>query len=212
MITIRSITRATLLVAVAALTAQAQVGASVTAKDANTLPEAEIAALPGMTPALAKALVAARPFAGPAAFDAFLKGTLTDAQRTELSPRLWVHLNLNAATREEIALVPGVGPRMIREFLEYRPYKDLAVFRREMGKYVKPEEVARLEQYVFVPMNPTTASDADLMTIPGMGPRMVREFKEYRPWTSRAQFDKEIGKYVNAKEVARLAGFLTFPK
>jgi DNA uptake protein ComE-like DNA-binding protein len=212
MITMRSITRATLLLAIAALTAQAQVGASVTAKDANSLPEAEIAALPGMTPALAKALVAARPFSGPAAFDAFLKGTLTDAQRTELSPRLWVHLNLNAATREEIALVPGMGPRMIREFLEYRPYKDLAVFRREMGKYVKPEEVARLEQYVFVPMNPTTASDADLMTIPGMGPRMVREFKEYRPWTSRAQFDKEIGKYVNAKEVARLAGFLTFPK
>jgi len=152
MITMRSVTRATLLLAVAALTAQAQVGASVTAKDANSLPEAEIAALPGM------------------------------------------------------------GPRMIREFLEYRPYKDLAVFRREMGKYVKPDEVARLEQYVFVPMDPTTASDADLMTIPGMGPRMVREFKEYRPWTSRAQFDKEIGKYVNAKEVARLAGFLTFPK
>ncbi|MFM8603543.1 MAG: hypothetical protein ACKOC2_05565, partial [Gemmatimonadota bacterium] len=161
---------------------------------------------------LAKELVAARPFSGPAAFDAFLKGKLTDAQRTELYPRLWVHLNLNAATREEIALVPGMGPRMIREFLEYRPYKDLAVFRREMGKYVKPDEVARLEQYVFVPMDPTTASDADLMTIPGMGPRMVREFKEYRPWTSRAQFDKEIGKYVNAKEVARLAGFLTFPK
>ena len=101
---------------------------------------------------------------------------------------------------------------MLFRSFTYFPYKDLAVFRREMGKYVKPDEVARLEQYVFVPMNPTTASDADLMTIPGMGPRMVREFKEYRPWTSRAQFDKEIGKYVNAKEVARLAGFLTFPK
>jgi len=212
MITMRSITRATLLLAVAALTAQAQVGASVTTKDANSLPEAEIATLPGMTPALAKELVAARPFSGPAALDAFLKGKLSDAQRAELYPRLWVHLNLNAATREEIALVPGMGPRMIREFLEYRPYKDLAVFRREMGKYVKPEEVARLEQYVFVPMDPTTASDADLNTIPGFGPRMLREFKEYRPWTSRAQFDKEIGKYVSTKEVARLAGFLTFPK
>ena len=212
MITLRPLSRATLLLAVVALAAQAQVGASVTAKDANTLPEAEIAVMPGMTPALAKELVAARPFAGPAAYDAFLKGKLTDAQRTELYPKLWVHLNLNAATREEIALVPGMGPRMIREFLEYRPYKDLAVFRREMGKYVKPDEVARLEQYVFVPMNPTTASDADLMTIPTMGPRMLREFKEYRPWTSRAQFDKEIGKYVNAKEVARLAGFLAFPK
>ena len=212
MIMRRSLSRATLLLAVVALAAQAQVGASVTAKDANTLPEAEIAVMPGMTPALAKELVAARPFAGPAAYDAFLKGKLSDAQRAELYPKLWVHLNLNAATREEIALVPGMGPRMIREFLEYRPYKDLAVFRREMGKYVKPDEVARLEQYVFVPMNPTTASDADLMTIPTMGPRMLREFKEYRPWTSRAQFDKEIGKYVNAKEVARLAGFLTFPK
>lgn len=212
MIMRRSLSRATLLLAVVALTAQAQVGASVTAKDANTLPEAEIAVMPGMTPALAKELVAARPFAGPAAYDAFLKGKLSDAQRAELYPKLWVHLNLNAATREEIALVPGMGPRMIREFLEYRPYKDLAVFRREMGKYVKPDEVARLEQYVFVPMNPTTASDADLMTIPTMGPRMLREFKEYRPWTSRAQFDKEIGKYVNAKEVARLAGFLAFPK
>lgn len=211
MITLRSLSRATLLLATVALTAQAQVGASVTAKDANTLPEAEIAALPGMTAALAKELVAARPFNGPAAFDAFLKTKLTDAQRTELYPRLWVHLNLNTATREEIMLVPGMGPRMIREFLEYRPYANLAVFHREIGKYVKPDELARLEQYVFVPMNPTTASDADLMTIPGFGPRMLREFKEYRPWTSRAQFDKEIGKYVPAKEVGRLAGFLTFP-
>ena len=33
---------------------------------------------------------------------------------------------------------------------------------------------------------------------------MVREFKEYRPWTSQAQFQKEIGKYVDQKEVARL--------
>ncbi len=183
MITLRSLTRATLILAAVALTAQAQVGAAVTAKDANTLPEAEVAALPGMTPALAKALVAARPFSGPAALDAFLKGQLSDAQRAELYPRLWVHLNLNAATREEIALVPGMGPRMIREFLEYRPYKDLAVFRREMGKYVKPDEVARLEQYVFVPMNPTTASEAGFMTTPGFGTRMMSEFKDYRPWT-----------------------------
>jgi hypothetical protein len=33
---------------------------------------------------------------------------------------------------------------------------------------------------------------------------MVREFKEYRPWKTKGQFEKEIGKYVDAKEVARL--------
>jgi hypothetical protein len=36
----------------------------------------------------------------------------------------------------------------VREFLEYRPYKDVAQFRREIGKYVNAREVARLERYV----------------------------------------------------------------
>ncbi len=189
----------------------AQVGKPVTVKDANSAPESEIATLPHMSAALAKELVAARPFADATAYDAFLAPKLTKEQRTELYPRLFVHIDLNSASREEIQLVPGMGPRMTREFLEYRPYSSLAVFRREMGKYVNAEEVARLEQYVFVPMNPTTASDEDLNTIPGFGPRMLREFKEYRPWTSAAQFQKEIGKYVPAKEVGRLQRFLTFP-
>jgi DNA uptake protein ComE-like DNA-binding protein len=198
------------LLALAASPSFAQVGKPVTIKDANTAAEAEIAAMPHLNAAIAKELVAARPFANLTAFDAFLAPKLTKEQRAELYPKLWVHLDLNSATREEIALVPGMGPRMIREFLEYRPYASMAVFRREMGKYVNAEEVARLEQYTFVPMNPTTASDDDLNTIPGFGPRMLREFKEYRPWTGAAHFQKEIGKYVNAKEVARLERFLKF--
>jgi hypothetical protein len=32
---------------------------------------------------------------------------------------------------------------------------------------------------------------------------MTHEFKEYRPWKTKEQFEKEIGKYVGAKEVAR---------
>ena len=209
--TIRSHAIAVLVAALlCTLPAAAQVGKSVTVKDANSAPEAEIAALPLMTAALAKELVAARPFASATAYDAFLASRLTKEQRTELYPRLFVHIDLNSASREEIQLVPGIGPRMTREFLEYRPYASLAVFRREIGKYVAAAEVARLEQYVFVPMDPTTASDEDLNTIPGFGPRMLREFKEYRPWRSAEQFRKEIGKYVNVKEVSRLERFLKF--
>jgi hypothetical protein len=37
---------------------------------------------------------------------------------------------------------------------------------------------------------------------------MVHEFKEYRPWKTREQFIKEIGKYVDAKETARLWRFV----
>ncbi|MDH3441696.1 MAG: hypothetical protein OEM63_13135, partial [Gammaproteobacteria bacterium] len=56
--------------------------------------------------------------------------------------------NLNTAYEIDILLIPGVGGRMAHEFEEYRPYSDMQQFRREMGKYVDEEEVARLEQYV----------------------------------------------------------------
>ena len=70
-------------------------------------------------------------------------------------------------------------------------------------------EVARMEQYVFVPINLNTASDEDILSIPGVGQRMLREFKEYRPYQNIEKFRREIGKYVNAKEVARLERYVT---
>ena len=210
----RHIRIATVLIALvlvpAAAALDAQAGKRTTVLDANTATEAELAALPHMNAARAKALVAARPFAASTALDAFLGAQgLADAQRKELYARLFVQLNLNAATKEEIMLIPGMGARMLREFGEYRPYKSLAVFQKEIAKYVDAAELARLEQYVFVPINLNTASDADILSIPGMGARMLREFKEYRPYKSIEQFRKEIGKYVNEKEVARLERYVT---
>ena len=101
-------------------------------------------------------------------------------------------------------LIPGAGKRMAHEFDEYRPWRNWAHFQKEIGKYVNQDEVARLAQYTFIPININTASDADIQTIPGMGARMLHEFKEYRPWKSIEHFNKEIGKYVDAKEVRRL--------
>ena len=69
-------------------------------------------------------------------------------------------------------------------------------------------ELARLEQFVFVPVKLNTATDEDILTIPGLGNRMLREFKEYRPYTVIAQFDREIGKYVDDGEVARLRRYV----
>lgn len=187
----------------------AQAGRRTTVADANTIAEAQLAALPHMNAARAKALVAARPFLTATALDAFLAAQgIAPAQRAGLYARLFVQINLNTAAKEEIMLIPGMGARMLREFNEYRPYASLAVFRKEIGKYVKPDELARLEQYVFVPINLNTASDADILSIPGLGNRMLREFKEYRPYTSIAQFRKEIGKYVNGREVARLERYV----
>ena len=183
----------------------AQVGKSLGVVDANTIAETDLAKLPGMTPAIAKAVVAARPFDGILDLNKFLLAQkLTQEQANELYKHAFIHINLNTATGEEILLVPGAGKRMAREFAEYRPWKSWAQFDKEIGKYVDAKEVARLAQYAFIPVNLNTATDDDVMSIPGAGRRMAREFKEYRPWKTQAQFEKEIGKYVDAKEVKRL--------
>ncbi|OFW40921.1 MAG: hypothetical protein A3J29_22740 [Acidobacteria bacterium RIFCSPLOWO2_12_FULL_67_14b] len=198
-------TLALLLALAFATPAFAQVGKSLGVVDANTASEADLAAMPGMTPAIAKALVAARPFDSIVALNTFLLGQkLTPEQANAFYQKAFIHINLNTATGEEILLVPGAGKRMAREFAEYRPWKSYAQFEKEIGKYVDAKEVARLAQYTFIPVNLNTATDDDILSIPGAGRRMVREFKEYRPWKTPAQFEKEIGKYVDAKEVKRL--------
>jgi DNA uptake protein ComE-like DNA-binding protein len=197
------------LLAVAPL-AHAQVGKSQGVVDANTAPEADLAKMPHMTPAIAKALVGVRPFKSITELNTFLIGQgLKQDEAMDFYQKAFVHINLNTASRDEILLVPGAGQRMTIEFAEYRPWKSWAQFDKEIGKYVGADATAKLAQYCFIPMNLNTASDEDLLTIPGAGPRMLKEFKEYRPWKSWAQFDKEIGKYVDAKEVARLKRYLT---
>lgn len=195
------------LALVAGSTTHGQVAAGLL--DANLVPEAELAALPGMTPAIAKAAVAARPFATIVDFNKFLVDQkLTKEQIDAFYLKAFVHVNLNTGTRDEILLIPGAGNRMVREFAEYRPWKTWGQFDKEISKYVGQPETDRLKKYVFIPVNLNTATDEDIISIPGAGRRMVREFKEYRPWKTKEQFEKEIGKYVDAKEVARLWRFV----
>jgi DNA uptake protein ComE-like DNA-binding protein len=187
----------------------AQVGKSQGVVDANTATEQALMAMPHMTAPTVKALLAARPFASVVDLNKFLLSQkLTQEQANEFYGKAFVHVNLNTGTPEEIMLIPGAGKRMVREFAEYRPWKTWGQFDKEIGKYVNAQEVARLAQYTFIPVNLNTASDEDILSIPNAGARMVREFKEYRPWKTMEQFYKEIGKYVDQKEVMRLARYV----
>jgi DNA uptake protein ComE-like DNA-binding protein len=200
---------AALMLGLAVQEADAQVGKNMGLLDPNRATQEELLALPGLDAALADQIVAGRPWLDMTKLDAALAGKLNEQQREALYRRLWAPLNLNTASKEEILLIPGVGDRMLHEFEEYRPYPALARFHREIAKYVDDAELARLEQYVFVPIDLNSASDEDIMTIPGMGPRMLHEFKEYRPYNNMEQFRREIGKYVDEKEVARLQHYVT---
>ena len=186
----------------------AQVGKSITVADANAVAEAELAKYPHMTPAIAKALVAKRPFMSIKDLNAFLLSQgLTQAQATEFYGRAFVHINLNTATGEEILLVPNAGKRMAHEFDEYRPWKTYAQFDKEIGKYVGAEATAKLAQYTFIPLNANSASDEALMTIPGATAALVQAVKAGRPYKTTADLETALAKGSNPAEAKRIARF-----
>ena len=182
----------------------AQLGRQQGLIDPNVATEKELLALPHFNAELAREVMAQRPFLSVTGFQAVVGKSLNKEQTTELYRKAFVHLNLNSTTRAEMMLIPAFGNKMAHEFEEYRPYRSLAQFRKEIGKYVNEQELARLEQYVFVPIDLNAASDEEINSIPGLGPKMLHEFKEYRPYKSIEQFRKEIGKYVGPTELARL--------
>jgi len=127
-----------------------ETSASSTFLDPNAATREQLLALPGIDSAAANALVQGRQYENMIAVDRALASHLTEAERDSVYTRLWKPIDLNTATKEEILLIPGVGPRMQHEFEEYRPYNSIERFRREIGKYVDGAEVARLERYVTI--------------------------------------------------------------
>ncbi|MGH8223073.1 MAG: hypothetical protein ACREQZ_08870, partial [Woeseiaceae bacterium] len=116
--------------------------------DANTASREELSALALLDESLVEAILDERPFATIGALDELLSESMDVEQRDALYAQLFVPLKLNSASDGDIQLIPGVGRKMAHEFEEYRPYTSMEQFRREIGKYVDADEVARLEQYV----------------------------------------------------------------
>ena len=175
----------------------------------NLATEGELTAVPGITTEVAAAVVGGRPYLRAADLHAVLARTIGEDAALATYSALWLPINLNDVTNDEILLIPGVGDRMAHEFEEYRPYVDMGEFRMEIGKYVDEEEVERLARYVYVPIDLNNATREEVMAVPGMSERMAHEFEEYRPYSDLEQFRREIGKYVDEHEVARLERYVT---
>ncbi len=191
---------------------EAQVGKGL--MNPNVMSQSELAALPHMTPAIVSALIAKRPFPSIVDLNAFLlEQGLTQEQVSEIYEKAFVQLNLNTCTLDEILLIPRIARRMRIEFPEYRPWKNWEQFDREIGKYLRanPGELDRLRQYMFIPMDVNAASDADVMTIPGMTQPVLQQIRQGRPWKSQDDFASRIGQTTTPKEAARLWRYFVQP-
>ncbi|MDH3733161.1 MAG: helix-hairpin-helix domain-containing protein [Gemmatimonadota bacterium] len=175
----------------------------------NLAGEEEISGLEGIADGAVAAIMDGRPFMDMVTLDAAIAPHMDAAARESLYGAMWIPMNLNTASEEEMLLIPGVGDRMAHEFDEYRPYDGMGRFRREIGKYVDDDVVDTYARYVFIPIDLNTATAEQILMIPGVGSRMLHEFEEYRPYASMEQFMREIGKYVDDGELARLARYVT---
>ena len=116
--------------------------------DPNDASREQLTAVEGLDAAAVDALIEGRPYADMLEVDAVLAEHMDEAGRETVYASVWKRLDLNAASGDEILLIPGVGERMEHEFEEYRPYRAMAEFHREIGKYVDEAELERLAQYV----------------------------------------------------------------
>ncbi len=136
----------------------------------------------------------------------------TSAPAAVASAPVSAKLNVNTATTDELlAGIPGMGNRMIREFLEYRPYVSIQQFRREIGKYVGDAQVAEYEKYVYVPIDINTADAATLQQVPGLDATEAAELSAARPFASNEAFLTKLATYISADEVAVAQTYLSAP-
>ncbi len=63
----------------------------------------------------------------------------------------------------------------------------------------------------FTLLNLNTMTEQQILSIPTIINRMVREFQEYRPYVSITQYRREIGKYVGAEQTAAWEKYLYVP-
>ena len=119
-------------------------------------------------------------------------------------------LNLNTASGDEFrANIPDLGDRMVHEFEEYRPYRSIQQFRREMLKYVAAEKIAEYERYVFVPIAQNESDAATLQQIPGLDAGEAQQLIAGRPYASRDAFISKLSEKVSAEELAVARTYLS---
>ena len=118
-------------------------------------------------------------------------------------------LDPDQATREQLLTVPNIDAALADAVIAGRPYANMLGVDSVLAARLSEEQRDSVYARLFKPRDLNSASGEEIQLIPGVGDRMEHEFEEYRPYTSMEQFRREIGKYVDDVEVARLEQYVT---
>ncbi len=118
-------------------------------------------------------------------------------------------LNINTASGPELlTTIPNFSNRMVHEFEEYRPYRSVQQFRREIGKYVDAATIAEYEKYIYVPIDPNQSDAQTLMQIPGLERSEAESLVAGRPYASADVFLTKLSEMVSDADVQIARSYL----
>src|SRR5688572_1421565 len=86
-------------------------------------------------------------------------------------------LDVNTAAEKQLLSVPGLTPALVKTLVARRPFLQMADVDALLAQSLSAEQRAEVYRRLFVQINLNTASDAEIMMIPGLGKRMLGEFK-----------------------------------
>ncbi|MBI1281415.1 MAG: hypothetical protein GC179_25030 [Anaerolineaceae bacterium] len=132
----------------------------------------------------------------------------TTPEATAAVATSFTRFDLNTATGDDFLTIPGMNNRMVREYMEYRPYVSILQFRKEIGKYVGDEQVAAWEPYVYVPVQIEEADVETLKQIPGVDDTIANELIAARPYGTNEAFLAKLGTYLTPEQVKFAQNFL----
>ncbi len=96
-------------------------------------------------------------------------------------------VNPNLASEKDLLALPHMNAAVVKSILEQRPFLKMADLHALLSKTLSKEQLADLYGKMFVQVNVNTASDEEILLIPGAGSRMTRESAisvPTKPWRS----------------------------
>ncbi len=136
-------------------------------------------------------------------------GLMTASAQDTTSTETAQKLNLNELTGEQLlSTIPDFPSRMVREFLEYRPYISIQQFRQEIGKYVDEATITGYEQYVYVPVDVNESDAASIQQIAGIDETTAQTLIDARPYASNEAFLAKLAELAPAVDQSMAQGYL----
>ena len=194
--------------------------ASWTKYNLNVITSDQILSIPGAGDKMTHEFVEYRPYTTILQFRQEIGKYVGDDVTAGYEKYVFVPIDPTQADEATIATLPGVDADMAKTLAAGVPYASDDAFLQAASALVSPDQAAAIAGYLASKVRPSvqwtmfnlnTASDAQLLTVPSSGDKMLNEFKEYRPYATIKAFETEIGKYVDSSVVAGYERYLFVP-